>query len=368
MGFELLRNPKNKSATEFNGRMRQIYQEAGVALGKARRKMKKFADWRRKEAHKYEVGGEVLLSQTNIQNIEGIVKLKHCWLGPFKITQVLENAVKLDLPAMLCIHPVINVSQIKPYESPNPGDCHEALPPEEIEGELKWAVEAVIAARIDWRRRRDDQVVYCVKWKGYSEEYNEWVTKGQLQNAQDSLSEFYWQNLTAIGNPNHPHAGTPAIVTSTSTQTPPQDIKGENLPLMKGQVEDQNSQDRKKNNQGEDDGKDNGTSKERHDDTKTRDVVATLSEGDHNHLIDTNHHQCHIHLSTDITGLKHVWLQTGTSGHVTHLAEIHPMARLPHNHWLVIWVHHVLHSFSYKLGPKNWDIPTLDIAVPTRLL
>ncbi len=113
------------------------------------------------------------MSCTNIQNIRGIAKLKHCWLGPFKITQVLENTVKLDLPATLRIHLVINISQIKPYESPNPGDRLEAPPPEEIEGELEWEVEAVVAVRMDRRRRSSDQVVYRVKWKGYPEEYNE---------------------------------------------------------------------------------------------------------------------------------------------------------------------------------------------------
>ncbi len=180
MGFEPLRNPKNELATEFSGRMKKVHQKAGAPLDKAWREMQKFADLRWKEAHVYKVGGEVLLSRTNIQNIEGIAKLKHCWLRPFKITQVLENAVKLDLPGTLRIHPVINVSQIKPYESSNPGDHHEAPPPEKIEGELEWEVEAVVAARIDRRRWIGDQVVYRVKWRGYFEEYNEWVMRGQL--------------------------------------------------------------------------------------------------------------------------------------------------------------------------------------------
>ncbi len=113
----------------------------------------------------------------NIQNIESIAKLKHRWLKPFKITQVLENTMKLNLPAMLRIHPVINISQIKPYESSDPGDCLEAPPPEEIEREWEWEVEVVVAARIDRRRCSGNEVVYHIKWRGYSEEYNEWVTR-----------------------------------------------------------------------------------------------------------------------------------------------------------------------------------------------
>ncbi len=46
MGFEPLRNPKNESATEFSGRMKKVYQEAGASLDKAQKEMKKFANRR----------------------------------------------------------------------------------------------------------------------------------------------------------------------------------------------------------------------------------------------------------------------------------------------------------------------------------
>ncbi len=67
-------------------------------------------------------------------------------------------------------------------------------------------------------------------------------------------------------------------------------------------------------------------------------------------------------------GLKHIWLRASTLSCVTHLAKIHPMAQLPRNYWPVIQLHRVLHPFSYKLSLQNWDIPTSDIAILTRLL
>ena len=48
-------------------------------------------------------------------------KLTEKWIGPYEVTQVTLNMVKLKLPKTLWIHLVVNVSQVKPYLGPLPG-------------------------------------------------------------------------------------------------------------------------------------------------------------------------------------------------------------------------------------------------------
>jgi len=44
------------------------------------------------------------------------------WIGPYEITCVTPNMVELKLPKILWIHPVVNVSQVKPYLGPLPSE------------------------------------------------------------------------------------------------------------------------------------------------------------------------------------------------------------------------------------------------------
>lgn len=62
---------------------------------------------------------------------------------------VRENVVKLKLPESLPIHPVVNVSRVRPYKAPEiPGQIVEWPPPVEIEGDLEYEVEEILDSRI----------------------------------------------------------------------------------------------------------------------------------------------------------------------------------------------------------------------------
>ena len=41
-------------------------------------------------------------------------KLQHRFIGPFEILRIRRNAAVLDLPKELGVHPVFNVSKLKP--------------------------------------------------------------------------------------------------------------------------------------------------------------------------------------------------------------------------------------------------------------
>ena len=75
---------------------------------------------------------EVLVHRDHIgvQRIEGqpCAKLRHRWIGPFKILQVLSpTTVKLELPFSIRVNPVFNVSVLKHYEAPTPEELDETL-------------------------------------------------------------------------------------------------------------------------------------------------------------------------------------------------------------------------------------------------
>ena len=62
-------------------------------------------------------------------------KLTERYVGPYVIEEVISmNAVKLQLPSSMRIHPVVNVSQIVRYKEQVKGQRKEEGKPVEIEG------------------------------------------------------------------------------------------------------------------------------------------------------------------------------------------------------------------------------------------
>ena len=85
-------------------------------LEKAKEQMKLNADKHHLAAPTYEIGQQVWLATKNLQLTHTSRKLLERWLGPYKIIGLAgPNAIKLQLPRSLQIHPVVNVSWVKPY-------------------------------------------------------------------------------------------------------------------------------------------------------------------------------------------------------------------------------------------------------------
>ena len=85
-----------------------------MALKKAQEDMKRQADKGRKETEDWKKGDRVLLSTKNLVFKERPArKLVDRYVGPYTIEKVVfTNAVKLQLPTLMRIHLVVNVSQI----------------------------------------------------------------------------------------------------------------------------------------------------------------------------------------------------------------------------------------------------------------
>jgi len=85
-------------------------------LKKAQENMRKYADRKRSDVDKYKVGDLVILSTKDLKYQmvrRRTEKLTERFVGPYKVKKVvLSNAVELELPSTVKIHPVVNVSRI----------------------------------------------------------------------------------------------------------------------------------------------------------------------------------------------------------------------------------------------------------------
>ena len=112
IGGDIRRKEKVESATEFVERMKKVQKEAEATLKKTQEEMKRYADRRRKKTEEWKKRDQVLLSTKDLVFKERpSKKLIERYVGPYAIKEVVfSNAVKLQLPSSIRIHPVVNVS------------------------------------------------------------------------------------------------------------------------------------------------------------------------------------------------------------------------------------------------------------------
>jgi len=116
MGFEERKKGKYAGAERFVEKMKEIQEEAKAALRKAQEDMKRYVDKKRSDADEYKIGDLVMLSTKDLKyQIVGrrTEKLTERFIGPYRVKEIISsNAVKLELPSTVKIHPVVNVSRI----------------------------------------------------------------------------------------------------------------------------------------------------------------------------------------------------------------------------------------------------------------
>ena len=104
------------------------------------------------------------------------------------------TAVELKLPKTLRIHPVVNVSRVKPYLGPLPGQPVSRPGPVHVseERDEEYEVDYIVASRIYKR-----QLQYLVHWKGYKEHERTWEPSSNLKNSPLVVKCFYQENPSA---------------------------------------------------------------------------------------------------------------------------------------------------------------------------
>jgi len=117
MGFEGRKKGKYARAEKFIEKMKEIQEEAKAALGKAQANIKRYANRKRSDMEEYKVGDLVMLSTKDLKyQMVGrrTEKLTERFVSPYKVKEIISsNAVKLELPSTVKIHPVVNVSRIR---------------------------------------------------------------------------------------------------------------------------------------------------------------------------------------------------------------------------------------------------------------
>jgi len=145
MGFKGRKKGKYARAEKFVEKIKEIQEEAKVVLKKAQDDMRKYTNRKRSDIDKYKVGDLVMLSTKDLKyQMVGrrTEKLTERFVGPYKIKEIVSsNAIKLELPSTVRIHPVVNVSRIRRYVGQVEGQKKKQPAPVIIKGEEEWEVE-----------------------------------------------------------------------------------------------------------------------------------------------------------------------------------------------------------------------------------
>ena len=149
----------------------------------------------RLDAPSYTIGDRVWLSTDNLCLPRASQKLLERWLGPYSITKLVgTNAIELCLPRSMHIHPVINISCVKPYHDHLLGQPVSVPGPSIVteDHEEEYEVEYVVDSRYKGRR-----LEYLVHWKGWSDTDRTWEPVSNLGNAAVAVHDFHTAHPSA---------------------------------------------------------------------------------------------------------------------------------------------------------------------------
>ena len=115
-------------------------------MARVQEKIKRQADRKRMEAKEWKVGDRVILSTKNLVFKERLTKkLVDQYMGLYTIDEVIStNAVKLQLPILIRIHLVVNVSRVVQYKNQVEGQKKIEVKLVEVEGVKEWEVEKIL--------------------------------------------------------------------------------------------------------------------------------------------------------------------------------------------------------------------------------
>ena len=107
---------KYEGAEKFAEKIRSMQEEAKAVLQKVQEDMKRYVNRERGEVEEYMVGNLVLLSTKDLKyHMVGrrMEKFTEYFVGPYRVKAIISsNTIELDLPSIIRIHLVVNVSWI----------------------------------------------------------------------------------------------------------------------------------------------------------------------------------------------------------------------------------------------------------------
>ena len=166
-----------------------IFTKVIAASERAKITMKSQANKHCSTAPIYKIGDQVWLSTDNLRMLNrASKKLTERWIGPYEISSVMPNAVELKLPKTLRIHPVVNISWVKFYLGPLPGQpiSHPGLIHVTEDRDEEYEVDAINDSRI-----YEGKLQYLMHWKGYDESERTWEPVSNLKNSPEIVEQFH---------------------------------------------------------------------------------------------------------------------------------------------------------------------------------
>ena len=113
-------------------------------------------------------------------------KLVDQYVGPYTIEEVVStNAVKLWLPILIRIHPVVNISQIVQYREQVGEQKKKEGKLIKVKRAKEWEVEKILN-----KRKIREVEKYLVRWKGFTVEHDTWEKRENLEHTKKALEEF----------------------------------------------------------------------------------------------------------------------------------------------------------------------------------
>ena len=151
----------------------------------------------RSDTPAYTIGDCVWLSTDNLCLPCASRKLSEQWLSPYSILKLVgTNAVELRLPHSMHIHPVVNVSQVKPYHNRLLGQPVTTPGPSSVTEDRKEEYEVDFIVDSQYKGKH---LEYLIHWKGWSDMDHTWEPLGNLANAADAVAAFH------TSHPSAPH-------------------------------------------------------------------------------------------------------------------------------------------------------------------
>ena len=186
----------NPTAMDFVAERENVIATARRHILAAQQRQAKATNRTRRD-YEFAVGDNVLLSTANLK-LQPNNKLTNRYCGPFKISKIVSrNAVKLELPSHMKIHPVVNVSRVRPYVDGSdqyPQRNNEYGPDEPIinaDGALFYEVDRLLDRRIRYTPGGATIVEYHVAWTGYDAHENVWLSEQiLLEDVPDLIADY----------------------------------------------------------------------------------------------------------------------------------------------------------------------------------
>jgi hypothetical protein len=149
---------------------------------------------RHRRSHDFHVGDLVLLSTKHFMpdTFTGSRKLMPKYCGPFPIIEKLNDVtMRLELPSTMLsrgIHNAFHARLLRPY-TPDTAFARNNTPPPTIQfpdGHTEHEVERIVRSR-----RFRGRLQYLIKYIGYGDHENEWLSASELRNCPELLADFH---------------------------------------------------------------------------------------------------------------------------------------------------------------------------------